>query len=739
MPANEVKVPYELFSDVDGDPLESGYIYVGTENADPESSPVTVYWDRALTIPAAQPFRTIGGYVVRAGSPANFYVDADGYSITVRNKNSSLIYTKLSVRQTIPFSAITGPATLTTRVDSVATLIAGTYEDDIVYVASYYAGWEDTAEGPKGGHWAYQTGADNTAPSVGSATTVSSIGTGVQRGLYYDANGVEWSIYRDGSPENFLAYGIRESNTGVQNYDILQDLIRNFGADRRYFRLPRGTYALDVFNPNNCVIFGEEAVFDFTYNAAKSPVMGQLTNCEVHGIQFNSLETNLAQQRCQVNECDLYDCKFTGWRDTSTSNAWGVYFDGAKRTRLVRCGFENNTQSDIAVVDGMENLEIIQCYALDEAGDPLHVNCEPNGSTDNNNVTVSSTNMGVLYLLENGSGGTSNQQIIVDNCRIASLRYDGARAVFRNCQIDDFDVETEIYFGEVDWQNTLAIGPNLILDPYLMNIGANSGAATTDSNTWYLNSSSGVGTDYHERRNENGVRYLRINDTFANGIVNFRPLTPIAATAGEYYLVVITGRRANGSSGQFCQVYNGASDKNCRVFRQSNGGYDYFTTEMGIVPAGATNDFLVKVGLYATSTSSCDIYAVSVHKILGKGSGAMDIIQGIHDVRPGPRLIEASAVPTMSTAALNGFQSGDGVIVDGVEYYWDGNGFSQNSTDVEDTAANIANIGATINTSNKYSGKKCWDTTNNRLMRASGSAAGDAWYVIDGSASVTPS
>jgi parallel beta-helix repeat protein len=56
----------------------------------------------------------------------------------------------------------------------------------------------------------------------------------------------------------------------------------------------------------------------------------------------------------------------------------------------------------------------------------------------------------------------------------------------------------------------------------------------------------------------------------------------------------------------------------------------------------------------------------------------------------------------------------------------------------EDTAANIASAAATINTANKYKNKLVWDTTNNRLMRASGANTTDAWYVVDGSASVTP-
>ena len=54
------------------------------------------------------------------------------------------------------------------------------------------------------------------------------------------------------------------------------------------------------------------------------------------------------------------------------------------------------------------------------------------------------------------------------------------------------------------------------------------------------------------------------------------------------------------------------------------------------------------------------------------------------------------------------------------------------------TAANIAAVGAVINTRNKVLGLAVYDTTNNRVMVASGSLAASPWYVADGSASVTP-
>lgn len=87
-----VDKPVPAFNDIDGSPLEAGYIYIGAVNQNPETTPITVYWDSAMTQPAAQPLRTSGGMIIRAGTPANLYASS-AYSITVKNKNGTLICT----------------------------------------------------------------------------------------------------------------------------------------------------------------------------------------------------------------------------------------------------------------------------------------------------------------------------------------------------------------------------------------------------------------------------------------------------------------------------------------------------------------------------------------------------------------------------------------------------------------------------------------------------------------------
>lgn len=85
------EAPFPQYADIDGKPLDSGYLYFGVAGLNPETDPVTVYWDAAGTQPAAQPIRTINGYAVRSGTPALVYANGD-YSQTIRNERGELLY-----------------------------------------------------------------------------------------------------------------------------------------------------------------------------------------------------------------------------------------------------------------------------------------------------------------------------------------------------------------------------------------------------------------------------------------------------------------------------------------------------------------------------------------------------------------------------------------------------------------------------------------------------------------------
>jgi hypothetical protein len=92
MSALSIQVPFPVFQDRDGQPLDNGYVWIGEPNLNPQTNPVVVYFDEALTIPAAQPLRTLNGYISRSGSPAQIYVDGVNFSILVQDSKGSMVY-----------------------------------------------------------------------------------------------------------------------------------------------------------------------------------------------------------------------------------------------------------------------------------------------------------------------------------------------------------------------------------------------------------------------------------------------------------------------------------------------------------------------------------------------------------------------------------------------------------------------------------------------------------------------
>ncbi len=179
--------PFDFFTDTHGDALDAGFIYIGEPNKDPRQYPVVVYYDEALTIPAAMPLRTSGGYIVRNGSPTFLYINGN-YSIMVQDKNHRQIYyvpdflligngTAVSAGDLANTTDPTKGAMLVGRsavvVESIADLLLQPRKTDVtVMVRSYFAG-----SGIGGGEF-YWDPASTTADDKGYNLAVPLIVTG---------------------------------------------------------------------------------------------------------------------------------------------------------------------------------------------------------------------------------------------------------------------------------------------------------------------------------------------------------------------------------------------------------------------------------------------------------------------------------------------------------------------------------------------------------------------------------
>lgn len=88
--------PYTAIADIDGSPLDAGFLFFGEYGKDPELFPIEVFWDADFTIPAAQPIRTRNGYPIRNGSPCKIYLKQAEHSLVVKNKNLSAILVEMN-------------------------------------------------------------------------------------------------------------------------------------------------------------------------------------------------------------------------------------------------------------------------------------------------------------------------------------------------------------------------------------------------------------------------------------------------------------------------------------------------------------------------------------------------------------------------------------------------------------------------------------------------------------------
>lgn len=83
--------PTPIFLDARGTLLDNGSIYVGIADGDPETDPIAVFWDEALTQAAPQPLKTLGGVIVNGTQPAAAFIAEGDFSMRVRDANGALV------------------------------------------------------------------------------------------------------------------------------------------------------------------------------------------------------------------------------------------------------------------------------------------------------------------------------------------------------------------------------------------------------------------------------------------------------------------------------------------------------------------------------------------------------------------------------------------------------------------------------------------------------------------------
>lgn len=83
--------PFAYFTGLDGLALDNGSIYIGDAGQDARANPIAAYRDEALTIPWAQPIRTVAGYPSYQGAPSQIYIADGACSVTILDNDGSIV------------------------------------------------------------------------------------------------------------------------------------------------------------------------------------------------------------------------------------------------------------------------------------------------------------------------------------------------------------------------------------------------------------------------------------------------------------------------------------------------------------------------------------------------------------------------------------------------------------------------------------------------------------------------
>ena len=123
--------PQPVFLDARGALSDGGFVYIGAANADPETSPINVYWNQALTVLAGQPLRTVGGLIVNGATPANVFAGPTDYSLRLRDSDGSQVFYSPSV-----FNNTNNFQPLDTDLTAIAALATTTYGRALLTLAN---------------------------------------------------------------------------------------------------------------------------------------------------------------------------------------------------------------------------------------------------------------------------------------------------------------------------------------------------------------------------------------------------------------------------------------------------------------------------------------------------------------------------------------------------------------------------------------------------------------------------
>ena len=678
MTALSIQPTFPIFTDIDGQPLEDGYVFIGTANLNPITNPITVYWDAALTLTAAQPIRTLGGYPMNSGTPARLYVNSD-YSIQVQNKNGSLIYSAPAATERISSAGVTFIQAGTGAV----TRTAQAKMRDVVSVKDFGAVGNGTADDTVAVTSAFNSGATAVCLPAGTYRITSKIAITASSLSVYGPGTLLVDVSED--------YGFEGgSYAKIEFEDVTFDgNAKSRGA--AFF------YTSQIVRLNRCKIYNfitttytfgfvvadveDVSITNCVFEKLRCPANGSIgdTNGAVRAIYGSGYLSNMLVDGCSFIDVNNYSGAVK-------------QFEDADAVQL----FVNPATSP----EPQQNVRVSNCYFYDcgKRAVKLQGRASSNYWVEDNVCISTWTDASPaaaqgMYSFASHYGG--NGYVSRNTMASGAVRYfmDSTGSEVRFCKYD-----ANLFAPE----SHTTVGGN---DTY----GVLCGVADTGSRHHITNNTIKniryclyyphecyIANNYLE--STNGLAFdASISVRGDNAVIIGNTITCPIATVGQ-------------------AIFVGANAKHISIIGNAiKGAYDngiYFATQVDPGFYCVVNGNIIQ----GVTTNAIQDFSNTTNRIASVGNSTDETSAGA------PEYYRLTSAAWYVGSNVMGRLSSTGF----------------NICIESRTAGQIASIGEFINTQDKFAGRMIRDSTNNRIMIASGSAAGSAWWVADGSASVTP-
>lgn len=383
-----------------------------------------------------------------------------------------------------------------------------------------------------------------------------------------------------------------------------------------------GIYILNRFLPEEDqeVIGSKDA--KIKVNGTTAPLVNFKSNSKIANLTIESVNEDLEWNRCDISNksnITIENCSISGFRhDSLAPNAWGILVTASSDINIVNCYFDNNSQSDIAVVQDTDTINIERC-----SGTALFINFEPNNGNPIKNVTISNCNIDRLNLLENDLTKTSVRNAFIYACTINTIKYDGASVTFEDCRINNLEPEVSggfAYGGNLRFINSANFSKNLINDPYLDTL-------KSDGTEWLLNYSPLAWASVVSASDDSDGRCIVLNQNNTATQISIKH-SPIAVSAGDTYMLRLNSKEvtvASGAGYASCNLtvkYLDSGDQEVSSVRYSVNRHPNKNNDSGIgeiscilkVPEGATKMLIILLNS-SYGTQSLYIRSVELYKI----------------------------------------------------------------------------------------------------------------------------